>query len=325
MRPHSGAVEQSESLGEACLSGARGGGGWMTGLSPAVPDRMALTERFRGLIPRTVLLQPGKSLGVSAEVPPPLSPCLPMSPRSHRATEKKETKRESIIPASTSLESKGRALSRQQTTVGWESIQQEDQPVGCKEAEVETKSAWKSGSGRTRPRRQQHCGSQSLDEWEFVWFLVADGERLLCAHDRDPSETARAHSSGGGGLWPCEVVLSACVIWLRLCLSRGEPAVRFVGLVCAVGRSPSLSLRTDSHSIPDPISDASSEKFFSTAAVKGIMVVPLREWTFLCNGGELPCRGGGRLGDQGYDPFRAVAGTGSIDDERSFNTPAASS
>lgn len=43
---------------------------------------------------------------------------------------------------------------------------------------VEPKTAWKSGSGRTRPLRQQHTSRQLLDEWEFVWCLGADGERL---------------------------------------------------------------------------------------------------------------------------------------------------
>lgn len=37
------------------------------GLSLLVPDRMVFTECFSGLIPPTVLLQPGRSLGGSAE------------------------------------------------------------------------------------------------------------------------------------------------------------------------------------------------------------------------------------------------------------------
>ena len=80
--PHSGAVEHRESLGEACWSGARGCcvcvcvcvcvclvgvGGWWLGLSLLVPDRMVLTERVRGLIPQTILLQLGESLGGSAK------------------------------------------------------------------------------------------------------------------------------------------------------------------------------------------------------------------------------------------------------------------
>lgn len=35
------------------------------------------------------------------------------------------------------------------------------------------------------------AGSQTLDEWEFVWCLGADGERFLPTRDRDPSETTR--------------------------------------------------------------------------------------------------------------------------------------
>lgn len=51
------------------------------------------------------------------------------------------------------------------------------------------------------------------------------------------------------------------------------------------------------------------------------MEVPLRERTFLCNGGELPCRAGGGLWDQSYDPFRAVAQMGSIADDRFLCLP----
>lgn len=45
---------------------AGGAGGWL-GLSLLGPDRMVLTERFRGLIPPTTVLQPGEFIGGSAE------------------------------------------------------------------------------------------------------------------------------------------------------------------------------------------------------------------------------------------------------------------
>ncbi|KAK2879813.1 hypothetical protein Q8A73_023625 [Channa argus] len=147
--------------------------------------------------------------------------------------------------------------------------------------------------------------SQSLDEWEFVCCLGVDGERLLCAYDRSP------------GNWPC-----ALLDWFSpsdeapLCApTHKPPRIRFVTFY-GYFRQENISEKISVSRKEGQVSDVGSEKFFSTAAIKGIMEVPPCEWTFLCNGGELPRRAGGRLQEEGYDPFRAVVETGLIADDR---------
>lgn len=88
-----------------------------------------------------------------------------------------------------------------------------------------------SGSSSTQ------AGSQSLDEWEFVWCLGADGERLLYAHHRDPSERTRqtgfaAEHTASAGLYLVIFFLTARVI-LRVSVSTEETgsALCWIGLL----------------------------------------------------------------------------------------------
>lgn len=127
--------------------------------------------------------------------------------------------------------------------------------------EVEFKSAWKSGSGRTWPwrqQRQQHSGSQWLDEWEFVWRLGADGERLLCAHDRDPSESAQqtgfaAEHTATAGLYLVIFLLTACVICLRPVSTEENWQCALLDWFAPSDAAPLCAPTPETQTLPDPV------------------------------------------------------------------------
>lgn len=109
----------------------------------------------------------------------------------------------------------------------------------------------------------------------------------MCAHDRDPSESAQqtgfaAEHTATAGLY-LVIFFAHCLCDLPpSCLYRGKLAVRFVGLVRSVGRSPSL--RTDPRNTNPPgscllpLTDISDRRIYVKAKSHCVQSTKKERW-----------------------------------------------